>query len=495
MISLQPPRTPSKLSHSTDHQFSLYKLVAAFIAMFLAAAAPLCAAGQEKILYSFSGDDGAWPLAGLIRDATGNLYGTTSGGGGFSTQRCNAYGCGTVFELTPGVNGTWTETVLYSFTGQADGSQPASNLIFDGDGNLYGTTVAGGSSTYPCDVGGCGVVFRLSRTANGEWKEEVLHSFTGLDDGNAPSSGLILDADGKLYGTTLQGGLDNVGVVFELSPKAGGGWQETVVHSFTNNGYGTDGAYPEGGLIFDGAGNLYGTTNEGGVFMYGSVFELKQRHEKGWTIHILHSFNDIYEYYGNPNPDGFYPYAGLIFDKAGNLYGTTSTGGHSGSGTVFRLKPGVEVEGEWEEEILYNFCSANECTDGGQPRGPLIFDAAGNLFGTTLVGGITNGVIGGGWGTVYELTPGSNGTWTETVLHTFNFEDEDGIWPYAGLIFGLDEKLYSTTAFGGASGSGCYDEGSAPSLRSFRRPDPMPAFREPITHSRPHASSILVALD
>jgi uncharacterized repeat protein (TIGR03803 family) len=283
MISLQPPRTPSKLSHSTDHQFSLYKLVAAFIVMLLAAATPFCAAGQEKILYSFSGMDGAAPVAGLIRDASGNLYGTTSWGGGISAQSCNASddGCGTVFELTPEANGTWTETVLYSFTGQADGSQPVSNLTFDDNGNLYGTTVAGGSSTYPCNLGGCGVVFRLSPSTNGEWTEEVLYSFSGYNDGNAPSSGVILDAQGNLYGTTLQGGSNDVGTVFELSPKAGGGWQETVLHSFTNNGYGTDGAYPEGGLIFDRVGNLYGTTNEGGVFMYGSVFELKQRHEKG----------------------------------------------------------------------------------------------------------------------------------------------------------------------------------------------------------------------
>src|ERR1019366_6634594 len=204
------------------------------------------AAAQEQVLHSFgNGTDGNDPLGGLIFDASGNLYGTTLGGG--------TYGGGTVFELTPAGGGSWTETVLHNFDSNGtDGFTPYAGLIFDSAGNLYGTTRWGG--TY-----GGGTVFELTTAAGGGWTEQVLHSFDhNYTDGYYPQAGLIFDAAGNLYGTTSQGGTYVYwGTVFELTPAAGGDWTETVLHNFNQNG--TDGYYPEAGLIFDAAGNLYGT--------------------------------------------------------------------------------------------------------------------------------------------------------------------------------------------------------------------------------------------
>ena len=210
--------------------------------------------------FNFNGTDGADPAAGLIFDAAGNLYGTTYGGG--------TYDWGTVFELTPAAGGGWTEKVLYSFLGGADGFFPAADLIFDAAGNLYGTTGYGGAYDN-------GTVFELTPTGGGDWTEKLLHSFSynlnGMD-GTYPQAGLIFDAAGNLYGTTVGGGNYGGGTVFELTPTAGGNWTETVLHNFNRNG--TDGADPYAGLIFDGAGNLYGTTSFGDVYGDGTVFQL-----------------------------------------------------------------------------------------------------------------------------------------------------------------------------------------------------------------------------
>ena len=351
----------------------------------------------EQVLYSFgNGTDGAFPAAGLIFDAAGNLYGTTLGGGD--------YGYGTVFELTPTVGGGWTEQVLYSFNlNGTDGVWPAANLIFDRSGNLYSTTWGGGEYEYNCDNGvpGCGTVFELSPTAGGGWTEQVLWNFGNGTDGTNPEAGLIFDAAGNLYGTTVNGGTyDNCsyggcGTVFELTPTAGGGWTEQVLHNFGN---GTDGAYVYGGLIFDAAGNLYGTASGGGTYTSclggcGMVFELTSTGGGGWTETVLYSF-------GN-GTDASAPTASLIFDRSGNLYGTTEWGGTYdncippyGCGTVFELKR--TAGGGWTEQVLHNFGNG---ADGTDPFAGLIFDAAGNLYGTTEGGG-TYGV-----GTVFELTP------------------------------------------------------------------------------------------
>src|ERR1039458_6316092 len=339
------------------------------------------AAAQEKVLYSFgNGTDATYPVAGLIFDAAGNLYGTTEHGGAY--QCSGGGGCGTVFELSPDGSGGWTATVLHSFGNGTDGIDPNGGVIFDAAGKLYGTTLEGGAYGY-------GTVFELSPNGGGGWTETVLYSFcsqTNCTDGDAPYAGLIFDPAGNLYGTTLGGGTYNYGAVFEVTPNG----TETVLHSFT----GTDGVYPYAGLIFDPAGNLYGTTGQGGTYDGGTVFEVTPN----GTETVLHNFN-------NNGTDGAYPYAGLIFDAAGNLYGTTLEGGAYGYGAVFEVTP------NGTETVLHNF--NNNGTDGYSPYASLIFDAAGNLYGTTNSGGTYNHA------TVFELTPAAGGGWTETVLHSF----------------------------------------------------------------------------
>jgi uncharacterized repeat protein (TIGR03803 family) len=260
--------------------------------------------GTETVLYSFTGGkDGASPYAGVIRDSTGDLYGTTAFGG--------SSGAGVVFELDT----TGTETVLYSFTGLGDGGTPIGGLDRDSAGNLYSTTVSGGAS-------GDGVVFKLDTTG----AETVLHSFTGADGAN-PDAGVIRDAAGNLYGTTVSGGASGYGTVFKLDT----GGTETVLYSFKG---GADGSGPEAGLIRDPAGNLYGTTYGGGTCC-GVIFKV----DTAGTETVLYSFSG--------GADGAYPAAGLIKDAAGNLYGTTYSGGitqgncalSGGCGVVFMLEP------------------------------------------------------------------------------------------------------------------------------------------------------------
>ena len=269
------------------------------------------------------------------------------------------------------------------------GFAPAGALILDAAGNLYGTTYSGGAS-------GVGTVFELTPNLDGSWTESVLHSFNGAD-GADPYSGLIFDAAGNLYGTTVGGGGYNAGTVFKLAPNLDGSWTESVLHSLN----GTDGAHPYSGLIFDAAGNLYGTTWVGGAFGHGTVFELTANGDGSWTESVLHAFNGT---------DGAHPYSGLIFDAAGNLYGTTYYGGGvCGCGTVFKLTP--NGDGSWTESVLHAFTIGSG--DGNRPRAGLIFDAAGNLYGTTENGGGTLR------GTVFKLTPNGDGSWTESVLHLF----------------------------------------------------------------------------
>ena len=253
------------------------------------------AASQEQVLYSFNdnGTDGLNPVAGVISDGAGNLYGTTGYGG--------AYGFGAVFELTPGSGGTWTEIVLHSFNNK-DGDNPYSGLIFDTSGNLYGTTVWGGAY-------GGGTVFELTPGSGGTWTETVLHSFKDSGkDGNSPYASLIFDASGDLYGTTSEGGTYvSGGTVFQLTPGTNGKWTEKVLHSFVDNG--RDGLNPNAGLIFDTAGNLYGTTYNGGSAAgRGTVFRLTPGNKGKWTEKVLHSFN---------GKDGSYPAAGLISIRLG----------------------------------------------------------------------------------------------------------------------------------------------------------------------------------
>jgi uncharacterized repeat protein (TIGR03803 family) len=342
-------------------------------------------AGTETVLHSFTGPDGIEPSAGLIRDEEGNLYGTTLTG--------NAPSLGTVFKLDT----TNTETVLHGFTGP-DGANPEAGLVRDKEGNLYGTTFGGGTS-------GEGTVFKLDTTG----METVLYSFTGGADGANPHGSLILDKAGNLYGTTYLGGLLNCfgagcGVVFKLDTTG----TETVLHSFT----GPDGANPDAGLVRDKEGNLYGTTSGGGPSKEGTVFKL----DTTPTETVLYSFTGL--------ADGAGPLAGLVRDKAGNLYGTTNQGGNlscqapSGCGVVFKVDPaGVET-------VLHSFTGG---ADGSVLYGDLVQDKAGNLYGTTSNGGasgvgtvfkLTPGKSSTSTSFISSLNPsiyGQKVTWTATV--------------------------------------------------------------------------------
>jgi uncharacterized repeat protein (TIGR03803 family) len=306
-------------------------------------------AGNETVLHSFgeTSSDGEGPFYGyLVRDGAGNLYGTTDSGG--------THGSGTIFRVSPA-----GKEVFFSFNG-SDGGFPLAGLVADTDGNFYGTTYVRGGG---CPPYGCGTVFKVTSTG----KETVLHSFTGAPDGDNPFAGLVRDSAGNLYGTTATGGASGAGSVFKVEPNG----KETVLYSFT----GLDGALPFGGLVRDSAGNLYGTTQTGGANFFGTVFELDNTGKET----VLYSFTG--------GSDGATPYAGLVRDSAGNLYGTTSQGGMDNIGTVF------EVDTTGKETVLYSFTGG---TDGGLPYAGLVRDRAGNLYGTSS---------NYGWGAVFKITP------------------------------------------------------------------------------------------
>jgi uncharacterized repeat protein (TIGR03803 family) len=413
-------------------------LLMAFLTALLSLATPLHAASGESVLYNFCSQsectDGAVPEAGLIFDSSGNLYGTTSGLGG------DGLNFGNVFRLTLS-NGAWTESVLYNFCSAsncADGEYPIAGLIFDAKGNLYGTTEEGGSQFG-------GVVFELTPTPSGFWTETVLYNFNGTY-GSGPAGSVVFDKNGNLYGTSFTGGTFGVGMVFELTLKSGV-WTEKTLHSFDPNG--KDGTNPASGVIFDAAGNLYGITIYGGPTKgclgegCGVVWELSKGAGGVWTEKILHSFT-------NNGKDGFFPQSALILDASNNLYGTTYNGGSFSYGMAFELAP--TSKGTWAETILHSFCSLAGCRDGANPDASLIFDSTGkNLYGTTEAGGT------GSYGIAFELSPATNGKWTDTVLHNFNYGD--GLNPLAPLIFDGSGNLYGTTYEGGTSGSGCFGFG------------------------------------
>jgi uncharacterized repeat protein (TIGR02543 family) len=433
-----------------------FGLLAAVLAAFAFTPRSGCAAAAhtEQTLHEFCAPsncpDGAFPAAGLIMDQMGNLYGTTQDGG--------AHGHGTVFKLAPKRSGGWTETVLYSFCSRAnsqgtctDGDAPQAGLIIDGAGNLYGTTSQGGAGHLPN-----GVVFELTSKRSGEWTETVLYSFCSrgggnCTDGNQPYASLTMDDAGNLYGTTSQGGagIARSGVVFELTPnQSRTAWTETVLYDFCSRSHCVDGANPYAGLIMDQSGNFYGTTTDsdtgGGV-----VFELTPNNQTGgWSETALYDLCSQ-----SHCADGANPYAALIMDKSGNLYGTTSQGGSAGGGVVFKLAP--QQGGGWNEMVLYDFCSQSGCADGANPfHASVIMDASGDLYGTTSAGGLAATGSPDGGGVAFGLTPNQTGGWTETVLYDFCLQSDctDGEFPAAGLIMGKGGNLYGTTSFGGKTG-------------------------------------------
>ncbi len=341
-------------------------------------------AASESIPWSFgSGTDGDLPAARLIMDSHGNLFGTTRTGGANDNLTSNLGG--TVFELTPPATagGSWTESVLWNFGAGTDGNQPKADLIMDTNGNLYGTTSRGGVFASPSDLGG--TVFELTPpvVAGGSWTESLLWNFGNGTDGSQPQAGLIMDKTGNLYGTTFSGGSDSMGTVFELR-SAGGGFTESVLFSFD----GTDGEFPTADLIMDAGGNLYGTTQNGGSFSEGTVFELTPHAGGTWTESILWNFDPG----STGTKDGIEPVAGVIMDAGGKLFGTTALGGANfkdgasidDGGTAFMLTPPATVGGSWTESILWNFGKGKDGVDLG---GGLIADKAGNLYGTTRHGG------------------------------------------------------------------------------------------------------------
>jgi uncharacterized repeat protein (TIGR03803 family) len=337
--------------------------------------------GNETVLYSFHGSpDGAWPAGNVIRDAAGNLYGVTNGGGEGCSQ------CGTVFKLSP----AGIETVLYSFKGGTDGYQPIGGLVRDAAGNLYGVTTAGGSPKCYFDFG-CGTIFKVDSSGN----ETVLYAFAEPPDASNPEAGLIRDDDGNLYGTTFVGGdascnspygSEGCGAVFELNPSG----VESVLYRFTGE---ADGALPGSGgygLTRDATGNLYGTTSAGGDLSCivgiltgcGTVFKI----DPSGVETTLYAFAGG----GNRGKYGAIPNAGLILDPAGNLYGTAEADGAFDEGTMFRLDQSGNLTGH------YSFTGG---TSGGLPLAGLLRDGQGNLYGTTQDGGTY------AYGTVFKLTP------------------------------------------------------------------------------------------
>jgi uncharacterized repeat protein (TIGR03803 family) len=391
---------------------------------FLAIAPIVHAAPTEQVLYSFAGGNSpGLPSPGLVFDSSGNLYGTAQGGDA----------SGVVFELSPTQDGSWKNTILYRFAGGEDGADPAAGLIFDNAGNLYGTTQGGGRGKQSE-----GTVFKLSPSESGTWTETVLHRFTGgASDGAQPKADLIFDAKGNLYGTTSYGGTGcDCGTVFKLTPQADGKWKETLLHLFA--GGDRDGASPWAKVTFDAAGNLYGTTVYGGYRNgcndpsgCGTVFELTPNAHGKWNEKVLYAF---------AGARGFDPEAGLILDSAGNLYGTTTGGGEFRAGTVFEL-----IHGSWTHRILHSFefNLKHYHKDGDEPSATLVMDQSGNLYGTTVSGGAY-----GPYGIVFELTL-THGQWTETVLHSFDNNGEDGLAPYSNLVLDSAGNLYGTTSGGG----------------------------------------------
>jgi uncharacterized repeat protein (TIGR03803 family) len=378
------------------------------------------AASTEQVIYSFAGDaDGEYTDSDLVLDGAGNIYGTTVQGG--------ALGSGTVFQVTP----SGTHAVLYSFTGGADGGQPYKGVTLDAQGNLYGTTVVGGTFAGPCVEAGCGVAYKLTNSG-GVWTQTVIHTFTGGNDGYGPGAGVTFDQHGNLYGMTPTGGSKGFGVIYQMKPGTNGTWKERVIHTFTG---GNDGATGSAGrLILDAAGNFYGVATAGGANGSGTAFELIPGAAGTWTFKTLYAFKG--------SPDAGFPYGALAFDAAGNLYGTTYYDGANDLGSVYKL---TKTDGTWSESVLYSFKGGS---DGSSPISNVVVDSAGNLYGTTSEGG-----AGCSCGTVFKLTAGRNGKWAETVAARFQGAP-DGAFVYNGMVADSAGILYGATVHGGVDNEG-----------------------------------------
>lgn len=371
-------------------------------------------AQTETILHTFTnGSDGGSPYAGLAIDSKGNLYGTAQLGGSASA--------GAVFEISPSSNGTWTENVIYNFTGfqgTGDGAYPTGGVTFDSKGNLYGTTAFGG-------LYGQGSVYELSPGSNGTWTEKVLYSFTGGSEGGGMflAEGLVIDPSGNIYGAALGGGAYGFGVVFQLTPGSDGTWTETLLHTFTGQ---NDGEFPYGRLLMDAQGHLYGTA-AGGPHDYGVLYGLAPGSNGVWTEKNIYAFTGI----GGLQ----WPISGLASDQAGNLY----------VAEYFALEKFTRnSNGTFTPTSVHQFTGGS---DGADAESGLIFDKAGRIYGTTYSGGAH-------FGTVYQATPNANGSWTERVLHKFTGGSDGQNPSFGALVMDASGNLYGATSGGGASGYG-----------------------------------------
>lgn len=395
--------------------------LASCLGFWLAAASPM-AAQTETVLYQFCSlqycADGTTPAATLVLDGQGNLYGAAAGGNSHSYA-------GVVFQVSSG----GTESLVYDFPGIAQGVAPNGALALDSSGNFYGTTAGGGYNGPQCKkFNGCGVLYKLTGGV-----EQVLYSFLGQLDGQEPNGGLILDKSGNIYGTTYRGGSagkGRPGTVFKVSPTG----SETVLYRFGSSS--GDGKLPTSGLVMDKKGNLYGTTSEGGASgFYAPGYKCIDRCGTVYEVTAAGVEKILYTFRGLTAGDGAAPFASLIMDKAGNLYGTTYAGGAYGYGTIFKLTPAGQ------ETVLYSFAGQ---PDAGNPVGRLLMDAQGNLFGTTSFGGTF------GAGAVFELSASG----AESVVYSFT-GGADGASPFDGLVMDGAGNLYGTTELGGNFGNSC----------------------------------------
>lgn len=400
--------------------YSTHKILAAFLVILLLTTAAW-AASKTKLIYSFGGGaDGEYTDTELVRAQDGNLYGTSVQGG--------AFGSGTVFQVTP----AGVHTVLYNFTGGTDGGEPYKGVTLDADGTIYGTAVTGGGGS--CE-GGCGVIFKLARV-NGSWTQTVIHQFSGGNDGSGIGSPVAFDAQGNLYGTTPTGGAFGAGVVFQLRPEANGHWELRVIHAFTGGADGGGGS--AGKLLVSKRGNIYGVCTVGGVNGFGTVYKISQQ-EGRWHFTTLYAFKD--------QPDGALPYGGLVFDREGNLYGTTYYAGANDLGTVYKL---TRHQDTWTESVLYSFKGG---ADGDSPISTLVADEAGSFYGTTSDGGSSSCSCG----TVFKMTDNENGTWSESVIYRFPGAPRPG-FAYNGLVKDSEGNFYGTTVHGGVNNDGAIYE-------------------------------------
>jgi len=389
-------------------------------ALAIAALALFCSASAsttQQVVYNFTGGiDGGNAATTVAFAASGKAIVTTVQGG--------IDGCGTVDRLTP-TQGMWTSRTLWTFTCGADGKNPHGGVTLDAAGNMFGTTVAGGSGGI-CVGDGCGVVFRIA--ARGGFR--VIYNFTGLKDGFGPGNPVALDTHGNLYGDAPDGGAHGEGVVYQLSFHHDH-WVQKVIHAFTGGNDGGVGSL--GPLLIDSAGDIFGVTEIGGFHQAGTAFKITPGPNGTWTYNVIYAFKG--------SPDAAFPYGGLIADASGNLYGTTYFGGASGNGSVYELMP--RATGKYADRVLYSFTGGE---DGGNPTTTLLFDSAGDLVGTTDAGGASCSC-----GVIFKI---DHMTGVESVMHAFGSTQTDGQSPLYGLTPDAHGNLFTSTVGGGSFGQG-----------------------------------------